>query len=165
MGRPVSDRSPETCCEPRRGDPGTEETNAASLDVAARDNRCRCLSNVGLQRKRRDMTELPTCLLVVTAEIDTAVEAEWNRWYDEIHLPEALACPGVIRGARYLGARDASLTDHGTRSSDAAKVYAAVYELAGPEAMETPEFQEMRGWYQFTDRIRARTQVFLRLQA
>jgi hypothetical protein len=36
----------------------------------------------------------------------------------------------------------------------------AVYELSGPEALETPEFIEMRGWYQFTDKIIARTQVF-----
>ena len=106
------------------------------------------------------MSELPNCILVVTAEIDSEVEADWNRWYDEVHLPEALACPGVLRGARYLAVGDASLTDHGERASDGARVYTTVYELESPEALETPEFQAMRGWYQFTDRIRARTQVF-----
>ncbi|MDP6707461.1 MAG: hypothetical protein QF893_14040 [Alphaproteobacteria bacterium] len=106
------------------------------------------------------MSDFPNCLLIVTAEIDPAVEAEWNTWYDEVHLPEALACPGVLGGRRYLAATDASLTDHGERASDSARVYATVYELAGPEALETPEFQEMRGWYQFADHIRARTQVF-----
>ena len=106
------------------------------------------------------MSDLPKCVLIVTAEIDPSVEAEWNIWYDEVHLPEALACPGVIRGRRYLATRDAVLTDHGDKSSAAAKVYAAVYELDGPEAMDTPEFREMRGWYQFADHIKARTQVF-----
>jgi len=94
------------------------------------------------------MPEFPKCLLVVTAEIDREVEAEWNKWYDDVHLPEALACPGVIRGTRYLAARDASLTDHGAHSTDAARVYAAVYEPEGPEAMQTPEFQAMRGRYE-----------------
>lgn len=108
------------------------------------------------------MTDFPSCLLIVTAEIDPAVEAEWNRWYDEVHLPEALACPGVLGGARYLSDGDASLTDHGARARDATKVYTAVYELEGPEALATPEFEAMRGWYQFTDRIKARTQVFRR---
>ena len=108
------------------------------------------------------MSDFPSCLLIVTAEIDPAHEADWNKWYDEVHLPEALACPGVIRGSRYLAARDGSLTDHGERATDAARVYATVYELSSPEAMDTPEFQEMRGWYQFADRIKARTQVFLR---
>jgi len=37
------------------------------------------------------MASLPACTLVVTAEIDTSVEDEWNKWYDEVHLPEALA--------------------------------------------------------------------------
>lgn len=109
------------------------------------------------------MSDFPACLMIVTAEIDAEVEAEWNAWYDEVHLPEALACPGVIRGTRYLAARDASLTEHGERGTDAARIYTTVYELSGPEAMETPEFRAMRGWYQFTGRIRARTQVFHRL--
>ncbi len=26
------------------------------------------------------MSEFPECLLIVTAELDAAVEAEWNRW-------------------------------------------------------------------------------------
>jgi hypothetical protein len=115
-----------------------------------------------LKTEALEMSDLPNCLLIVTAEIDDAVEAAWNRWYDEVHLPEALACPGVIRGARYQAAREASQTDHGSRSSDGRKVYATVYELSGPAALETPEFQAMRGWYQFADRIKARTQVFLR---
>ncbi|MEA2813650.1 MAG: hypothetical protein QOI93_1347, partial [Rhodospirillaceae bacterium] len=39
------------------------------------------------------MTALPNCLLIVTAEVDASVEADWNRWYDDVHLPDALACP------------------------------------------------------------------------
>ena len=108
------------------------------------------------------MSHLPSCLLIVTAEIDPAVEAAFNQWYDEIHLPEALTCPGFLRGTRYLAARDASLTDHGEKAADGAKVYAAVYELEGPEALDAEAFRTMavRGWDQFTDRIRARSQVF-----
>jgi hypothetical protein len=41
------------------------------------------------------MSEFPECLLIVTAEVDTAIEAEWNRWYDTIHLPDALKCPSA----------------------------------------------------------------------
>jgi hypothetical protein len=111
------------------------------------------------------MPDSPQCLLIVTAHIDPAFEADWNTWYDEVHLPDALACPGVLRGARYIAARDASVTDHGEKSSDGAKVYTALYELSGPEAMDTPEFQAMRGWYQFAPHIKARTQVVTRLQS
>jgi hypothetical protein len=109
------------------------------------------------------MAELPRYLLIVSAEIEPAAEAAWNQWYDEVHLPEALACPGVLRGNRYVSAGAASLTRDGGKSTASAKTYMAVYELSGPEALETPEFMEMRGWYQFTDKITARTQVFQRL--
>jgi hypothetical protein len=108
------------------------------------------------------MSHLPTCLLIVTVEIDPAVEADWNQWYDEVHLPEALACPGILRGTRYLAARNASLTDHGEKTADGAKVYGAVYELESPEALDTDAYRDMavRGWGRFTDRIRVRSQVF-----
>ncbi|MBC8241708.1 MAG: hypothetical protein ISR50_05270 [Alphaproteobacteria bacterium] len=109
------------------------------------------------------MTAFPQYLLIVSAEIDGAVEAAWNQWYDEEHLPQALACPGVLRGSRYVSAGDASLTRDGEKSQSSAKTYMAVYELSGPEALDTPEFMEMRGWYQFTDKITARTQVFQKL--
>jgi hypothetical protein len=48
------------------------------------------------------MPESFDCLLIVTAEVDAAVEAEWNHWYDTVHLPDALKCPGVRRGRRYV---------------------------------------------------------------
>lgn len=47
------------------------------------------------------MPQLPTHLLLVTAEVDDSVEAAFNLWYDTEHLPAALACPGVLRGRRY----------------------------------------------------------------
>lgn len=103
---------------------------------------------------------MPANLLIVIAEIDAAAEAEWNRWYDEVHLPAALACPGVIRGQRYKSSGPLSLTDHGERNVSDTVAYATVYEVSGPEALETPEFKAMAGWYEFTGRIKARTQVF-----
>ena len=106
---------------------------------------------------------LPRCLLIVTAEVDAEVETEWNHWYDTVHLPDALACPGVLRGRRYAQSGEASQSDRGTSSRTATKVYTAVYELAGPEAVATPEFQKMRGWYQFAPHIRATTRVVVAL--
>jgi hypothetical protein len=102
-------------------------------------------------------------LLIVTARIDVEVEEEWNRWYDDVHLPAALACPGVMSGTRHVSEGDASAIDHDERSTDAARVYTTVYEIEGPQTLKTPEFQAMRGWYQFSGRIDARTQVVRRL--
>ena len=102
---------------------------------------------------------LPRCLLIVTAEVDLEVETDWNHWYDTVHLPDALACPGVLRGRRYIQAGEASLSERGTSSRSAARVYVTVYELAGPEAVDTPEFRAMRGWYRFAPHVRATTRV------
>ena len=102
---------------------------------------------------------LPRCLLIVTAEVDAEVETEWNDWYDTVHLPDALACPGVLRGRRYVQSGEARHSDRGSSSGAATKVYTAIYELAGPEAVATPEFQRMRGWYHFAPHIRATTRV------
>jgi hypothetical protein len=102
---------------------------------------------------------LPRYLLIVTAEVDAEVETDWNHWYDTVHLPDALACPGVLRGRRYAQSGNAGHSDRGTSSQTASKVYTTIYELAGPEAVTTPEFQKMRGWYQFAPHIRSTTRV------
>jgi hypothetical protein len=99
------------------------------------------------------------CLLIVTAEVDPEVEADWNRWYDTVHLPDALACPGVLSGRRYRSVGDVRSSDRGTSSRSAATLYTTVYELAGPEAVATPEFRAMRGWSQFAPHVRSQTRV------
>lgn len=106
------------------------------------------------------MSEFPQYMLVVIAEIDEQVEASWNAWYDEEHLPAALACPGVLRGSRYLCSSVASLTKDGKKSEATTRTYMAVYELSGPEAIESDEFVAMRGWHKFTDNVTSRTQLF-----
>ena len=109
------------------------------------------------------MTQFPTCLFIVTVEVDAEIEAAWNRWYDEVHLPDALACPGVLAGRRYVTAGDGSALDRGARSTTSRKHYVTVYELAGPEALATPEFKAMRGWAEFAPRVVSRSQVFMAL--
>jgi hypothetical protein len=59
------------------------------------------------------MSDFPECLLIVTAEIDASIEAEWNRWYDTVHLPDALSCPGVRRGRRYVSSGEISESTSG----------------------------------------------------
>ena len=72
------------------------------------------------------MAEFPQYLLIVSAEIEEAVEANWNKWYDEEHLPDALACPGVLSGTRYVSAGSASLTKDGQKSQSSAKNYMSI---------------------------------------
>ncbi len=102
---------------------------------------------------------LPTCLLIVTAEVDADVEAEWNRWYDQVHLPDALACPGVLRGRRYAAVGEISESDRGQNRWTRTRLYTTVYELQSPDAVTTPEFIAMRGWGRFAPHVRSQTRV------
>lgn len=101
------------------------------------------------------------CRLIVTAEVDPEVEADWNAWYDTVHLPDALACPGVLSGTRYVSSGDIRSSDRGARQSSARRVYTTIYELASPEAVATPAFQAMRGWAEFTPHVRSETKVIV----
>jgi hypothetical protein len=105
------------------------------------------------------MATLPDCLLIVTAEVDSAVEAEWNRWYDDVHLPDALACPGVLSGRRYVSVGAISVSERGQGQRLSTKLYTTVYELASSAAVETKEFAAMRGWAKFAPHVRSQTRV------
>ncbi len=100
---------------------------------------------------------LPECLLVVTVEVDASVEADWNRWYYTVHLPDALKCPGVRRGRRYVSSGDVSETIEGKVERSTRRIYTTVYELDSPAATTTPEFRAMRGWHEFAPHVRSRT--------
>jgi len=105
------------------------------------------------------MSQLPNCLLVVTAEVDAGIEADWNRWYDEVHLPDALACPGVLSGRRYLTSGEISESERGQSKRHQARLYTTVYELESPAAVTTKEFAAMRGWGRFAPHVRSQTRV------
>ena len=94
---------------------------------------------------------LPACLLRVAVEVEPAAEADWNRWYDEIHLPEIVACPGFVRAARYVAAVDGG------------RAYQALYDLEGPEALDSPEFAQRRGWDRFRPQLQWTTRLGRRI--
>lgn len=57
-------------------------------------------------------------LLVVFSNPTEGEEAEYHRWYDEIHVPDMCAVPGVISGRRYE-----------LKSPHEGRRFVAVYEL------------------------------------
>jgi hypothetical protein len=70
-------------------------------------------------------------LLLVLLDIDSSVdEDEFNRWYFEEHIRERLACPGFISARRFV-----AVHSHPR--------YLALYEIDSPDALATPEYQEL----------------------
>lgn len=86
-------------------------------------------------------------LHIVRVDIDPAHELAFNRWYDNVHLPDLLACPGWLSARRYV-------------ALDGGPKYAAVYEIAGLWVYETEEFHRAKGFKEFEPHIRN----FMRLQ-
>jgi hypothetical protein len=41
-------------------------------------------------------------VMVVMADVPAAAEDEWNRWYNEEHVPERVALDGVLRARRWV---------------------------------------------------------------
>lgn len=75
-------------------------------------------------------------LSIVSVDVDRAVEAEFNAWYNDVHVPEVLACPGWIWGSRYV-------------STDGEPRYLAIYEMESEDAMWTPELQAIKGFGEY----------------
>jgi hypothetical protein len=97
---------------------------------------------------------LPEWLFVVEVEhVDSDVVDEWDSWYDDIHLPEIVKCPGFVRGARYVGERS---------SYDEGDTWLTAYELTGPDALTSEEFLKRRGWGPFEGAVKARVRLMRR---
>ncbi|GIT13468.1 MAG: hypothetical protein CM1200mP35_02880 [Chloroflexota bacterium] len=65
-----------------------------------------------------------TALLMVFVDIDTEQDADFNKWYNEEHIPDLLALPGFLNGARY-------------EASKGGPRYLACYELETAETLKT----------------------------
>ena len=71
-------------------------------------------------------------LSIVTADVDPAHEAEWDRWYTDSHLPGVLKVPGYACGARFRRLDHPALDNFNTGPK-----YLAVYECNGEEVLPT----------------------------
>jgi hypothetical protein len=78
-------------------------------------------------------------LVVVTVDVDPSVEEAFNRWYDEVHVPDILRCPGFLRAERFVG--------------EESPRYLAIYEIADAAALESPELRAVRGWGPFEPHV------------
>ncbi len=67
-------------------------------------------------------------LFMVWVDISAEKEEDFNRWYNQEHIDELLAIPGVLNAARYMAVSGSPR-------------YLACYELENPEVRDTPEYR------------------------
>jgi hypothetical protein len=97
-------------------------------------------------------------LLMVMIDVDPAHEDEFNRWYDEEHLPERRGWPGILSARRFkvTGATPiVPLGDAATgeRKSGGLK-YLALYDLESPDVLKTEAYQKLNTSSLWTPKIR-----------
>lgn len=73
------------------------------------------------------MNGSPFGMLFVASDIDAAHELEFNRWYDEEHLPDRASMAGVIKATRFKSPCDSPK-------------YLALYWGEGINAFDCPEY-------------------------
>ena len=70
-------------------------------------------------------------LLLVIVDMPAEREEEFNRWYNEEHIPEVLGYPGFLNAARYVAV-------------SGSPKYLACYELENAAVLDTPEWLHHR---------------------
>jgi hypothetical protein len=76
---------------------------------------------------------MPALLYVRLPAIPPAIEADWNRWYDDVHMAYRFDKPGFLAARRYV-------VTSGTPR------YLALYELESVDALVSPAYLAHRDW-------------------
>lgn len=98
------------------------------------------------------MEEKQKVLLVVMMDVDPEYEEEFNRWYDEEHVPELLKVPGVLSARRYKVMPDQE--DYEKLGIKRTPKYLAIYEHESVEVQRTEAYKKAR-FTHWTSRMRS----------
>jgi hypothetical protein len=86
--------------------------------------------------------ERPEWVNIVSVDIEASHAGEFNRWYNEVHVPEILGCPGWHANRRY-------------ECADGEPRFLAIYDLEDDtQPFSSPEFEAANGWDEHVDHIR-----------
>ncbi|RDJ22491.1 hypothetical protein DWF00_02630 [Bosea caraganae] len=69
--------------------------------------------------------------LAIANTVEPAMRAQYEEWHTFEHVPERLTMPGFLGARRYV-------RGHGIGTH-----YLTLYDIKGPEALETPEYQHL----------------------
>jgi hypothetical protein len=90
------------------------------------------------ERKEKKMTQKKG-LLVVRLDPPANKEADWNKWYNEIHIGARMAIPGFINTRRYE-----ITSGMDPKFELPSPKYLTLYELDNPNVLKSKEYQKLR---------------------
>jgi hypothetical protein len=86
---------------------------------------------IGAQSRQETMTTSQGLLLVM-ADIDPAIEHDFNQWYEQEHLAERMAIPGFLRARRF-------------KAIEGSPKYLALYDLESPDVIKSADYRHVIG--------------------
>jgi hypothetical protein len=89
-------------------------------------------------------------MFAVNADIDPPDPEEFERWYNETHVPD-VGGAGLVRARRF----------HGVEES---WKYFATYELASHDVMESEALKRVRGFHQYTQYVQGIQRTVMAIQ-
>ena len=97
-----------------------------------------------------------TTVLMVTMDVDPEDEAEFNKWYNEQHLPERMEIPGYVSARRFK-----------LEEGDGALTYLCIWELEDGSPLQSQMYQEQNAdptalYLRVNETIKARTRGLYR---
>lgn len=96
----------------------------------------------------------PTYLLSVATETPAAISADFDEWYTSVHLPEIIALPGFLSGARYHRlSRNEVFPSSGP-------TFLAQYGFESLDDLISEPFRAVRGFGPFAGRVTSNPAVF-----
>lgn len=79
---------------------------------------------------------------VISVDIEPPHAASFSRWYNDVHVPEILACPGWLANRRF-------------ECADGEPRFLAIYDLEDPETpFASEEWRSAVGWDEHAEHIR-----------
>ncbi len=81
-------------------------------------------------------------LLLGMMDVDPQHEDEFNRWYEEEHLPERVNCPGFLSARRFVAV-------------EGGPKYLAFYDLASVGVLDGDDYKKIMGPSEWTKRMRS----------
>ncbi len=85
------------------------------------------------QESSHQVQHIGGTVLVVMMDVEPEHEAEFNRWYDEEHLPERLEIPGYVSARRFK-----------LEEGEGVLKYLCIWELEDGSPLQSAEYQAQR---------------------
>jgi hypothetical protein len=97
------------------------------------------------------MAERRPGVMIAMFDVPDSLDAEFNRWYDEEHIPEKVGrVPGFLAARRF-------------KSLDGRPNYLCIYELEDVSVVDDPTYlQNYRSGTVTTERMKAKAKTFYR---